>query len=165
LSAAPKGIIAMSNEHDEFSSLIRNLRRGWDNVNAVRDELEQRAKQVFTPIEGYLTRMNQALHAVGASVEIDATWAHLADQKLRRVAKVTGTDLTQQLSLDFTVQGTQIFYHNRSYEHLSEIDALKRVIRHETERFLMPRLTSRRIEQAIEQLENVLLNPASRDKI
>jgi uncharacterized protein YhaN len=155
----------MSNEHDEFSSLIRNLKQRWDNVDAARDALEQRAKQVFAPIEDYLTRMNQALHAVGASVEIDAKWEHLADQELRRVAKMTATEPTQQLPLDFTVQGSRIFYHNRSYQFLSEIDALKRVICHEAEQFLKPRLTSRGIEQATEQVENALLEPASRDKM
>jgi hypothetical protein len=75
------------------------------------------------------------------------------------------TEHTQQLSLDFTVQGSEIFYHNRSYQLLSEIDTLKRVIRHEVEQFLKPRLTSRGIVQATEQVENALSKPASRDKI
>jgi hypothetical protein len=88
-----------------------------------------------------------------------ARWEHLADQKLRRVAKVTATEPTQQLSLDFTVQGAQILYHNRSYQVFSEIEALKRVIRHEAEQFLKPRLTSRGIEHATEQDENVLKKP------
>ena len=152
----------MSNEHDEFASLIRNLKQTWDNVDAARDGLEQRAKQVFAPIEDYLTRMNQVLRTVGASVEIDARWEHLADQKLRRVAKVLVTEHTQQLPLDFTVQGAEISYHNRSYRRRFEIDALKRVIRHEVERFLKPRLTSRGI--ATEQVEDVLLKPTSREK-
>jgi hypothetical protein len=37
----------MSHEHNEFSSLIRNLKQRWDNEDAARDELEQRAKQIF----------------------------------------------------------------------------------------------------------------------
>jgi hypothetical protein len=136
----------MSKEHDEFSSLIRNLKQRWDNVDEARDRLEQRAKQVFAPIEDYLARMNQVLYTVGASVEVDARWEHLADQKLRRVARVLVTEHTQQLSLDFMVQGSEIFYHNRSFQRLSEIDALKRLIRHEVERFLKPRFKLRGIE-------------------
>jgi hypothetical protein len=138
----------MSHEHNEFSSLIRNLKQRWDNEDAARDGLEQRAKQIFleerasqifAPIEDYLTRLDKALHAVGASVEIDAKWEHLADQRLRRVAKVTSPEPTQQLPLDFTIQGASILYHDRRYRLSREIETLMLVITYKVEQFLKPR--------------------------
>jgi hypothetical protein len=95
----------MSHEH----SRIRHLKQRWDDEDAMRDELERRAKQmfleeqanqIFAPIGDYLTRLDKVLRAAGASVEIDAMWEHLSDQRLRRVARVTSTEPTQQLPLD-----------------------------------------------------------------
>jgi hypothetical protein len=39
-------------------------------------------------------RMNQAVHTVGATVEIDPRWESLGDQKIRRTARVTSTKLS-----------------------------------------------------------------------
>jgi hypothetical protein len=58
----------MSHEH----SRIRHLKQRWDDEDAVRDELERRAKQmfleeqanqIFAPIEDYLTRLDKVLRA------------------------------------------------------------------------------------------------------
>ena len=38
------------------------------------------------------------LHAVGASVQINAVWEHLGDQRLGRAAKVTSNDPNRQHS-------------------------------------------------------------------
>jgi hypothetical protein len=82
----------MSHKH----SRIRHLKQRWDDEDAVRDELERRAKQmfleeqanqIFAPIGDYLTRLDKVLRAAGASVEIDAMWEHLGDQRLRRVSE------------------------------------------------------------------------------
>jgi hypothetical protein len=81
----------MSPEDDEFSSLVRNVKQAWETKDTARDELEQQAQQIFAPIDDYLKRMNQALHAVGAIVQIDTKWQSMADQTLHRVAKVTST--------------------------------------------------------------------------
>ena len=128
----------MSPEDDEFSSLVRNVKQAWETKDTARDELEQQAQQIFAQIDDYLKRMNQALHAVGAIVQIDTKWQSMADQTLHRVAKVTSTKLSQQLNLDFTTQGSRIFYHSKSYQCPNEIDALKQDINHEVERFLKP---------------------------
>jgi hypothetical protein len=134
----------MSHEH----SRIRHLKQRWDDEDAVRDELERRAKQmfleeqanqIFAPIGDYLTRLDKVLRAAGASVEIDAMWEHLGDQRLRRVARVTSTEPTQQLPLDLTIQGASIFYRDRLYRFSHDIEALIRVITREVEQFLKPR--------------------------
>ena len=134
----------MSYEH----SRIRNLKQRWDDEDAVRDQQEQRAKQmfleeqankIFAPIEDYLTRLDKVLRAVGASVEIDAKWGNLGDQRLRRVAKVTSTEPTQQRPLDFTIQGASILYRDRPYRFPGEIEAFIRVITCEVEQSLQPR--------------------------
>jgi hypothetical protein len=72
-------------------------------------------------------------------------------QAWREIAGRSRFERTQQLPLDFTVHGAQIVYQNRSYQFLSEIEALKRAICHEAQQFLTPRLTSLGIEQATEQ--------------
>jgi hypothetical protein len=83
----------MSEEH----ARIRHLKEQWDDEDAMRDERERRARQlvleehanqIFAPIEDFLARLDKVLRAVGGSVEIDARWEHLGDQKLRRVATV-----------------------------------------------------------------------------
>jgi hypothetical protein len=100
----------------------------WDAEDAERDRLEQRRKEIFlegnasktfAPIEDVLMRLDKVLNAIGASVEIDAAWEHLGDQKLRRCARVRSTQPPQQLLLVFTVQGHRVFYHDRILSILS----------------------------------------------
>jgi hypothetical protein len=83
--------------------------------------------------------LDKVLRAAGASVEIDAMWEHLGDQRLRRVARVTSTEPTQQLPLDLTIQGASIFYRDRLYRFSHDIEALIRVITREVEQILKPR--------------------------
>ena len=134
----------MNDEH----SRIRTLKQRWDEENASREKQEERtkqifledeAKQTFAPIEDYLTRLGKVLAAAGASVEIDTTWQHLADQKLRRVAKISSSEPTKQLPLDFTIQGVSIFYRDKSYRFASGTGALIQVITADVEQFLTPR--------------------------
>ena len=138
----------MNQEQDEYHALIRSLKQRWDDEDAARDELERRAKeifledqanQIFAPIEHYLTRLDKVLHAVGASVQIDAVWQHLGDRRLGRAAKVTSSDPNRQHSLDFTIQGVSILFRDRSYSFSYGIRSLIRVITREVEQFLTPR--------------------------
>jgi hypothetical protein len=131
----------MNQEH------ARRLNQQWDDKDAERDERERRARelfleehasQTFAPIEGFLTSLDKVLRAVGGSVEIDATWEHLGDRKLRRVAKVTFTEPKQQLHLDLIVQEATIFYHDTPYRFSHGIEALIFAITREVERFLKP---------------------------
>jgi hypothetical protein len=128
----------MSNDNDEFSSLIHNVQQARQNKEMPSDLLEEQAKRVFQPIKEYLMRMNQAVHTVGATVEIDPRWEPLGDQKLRRTARVTSTKLSRPLSLDFTLQGALILLGNKTYEYPHQIEALKHEIRGQVEQFLMP---------------------------
>jgi len=84
----------MKDEH----SRIRTLKQRWDDEDAARDKQEERAQQIFleeeanqtfAPIEGYFTRLSKVLSAAGVSVEIDTTWQHLGDRRLRPVGKIT----------------------------------------------------------------------------
>ena len=50
--------------------------------------LEQEANELFAPLENYLTKLEKVLHQANAAVEIDPTWEHLEERKLRRTAKV-----------------------------------------------------------------------------
>ena len=134
-----KKSIVMGNDNDEFSSLIRNVQQArQDKEKQQRDLLEEQARQVFQPIKEYLIRMNQAVHTVGATVEIDPIWEPLGDQKLRRTARVTSTKLSRLLPLDFTLQGALILLGNKTYQYPHQIEALKHEIRHQVEQFLMP---------------------------
>ena len=126
----------MSGENDEFSSLIRNVRQ-VQNKEKQSDLLEEQAKQVFQPIKEYLMRMNQALHTVGATVEIDPRWEPLGDQKLRRTARVASTKLSRPLPLDFKLQGALISLGNETYQYPHQIEALKQDIQRQVERFLV----------------------------
>jgi hypothetical protein len=126
---------------------IRHLKQQWDDEDAMRDERDRRAKQlfleehanlIFAPIEDYLTRLDKVLRAVGGSVEIDAMWEHLGDRRLRRVAKVTSTESTQQLPVDFTIQEATIFYRDTPYRFSHGIEALIFAITREVERVLQP---------------------------
>jgi hypothetical protein len=125
----------------------RRLNQQWDDKDAERDERERRARQlfleehanqIFAPIEDFLTRLDKVLRAAGGSVEIDATWEHLGDRKLRRVAKVTSTKPKQQLHLDLIVQEATIFYHDTPYRFSHGIEALILAITGEVEGFLKP---------------------------
>jgi hypothetical protein len=138
----------MGNEQDGYHSVIRRLRQRWDDEDAERDRVERRTKeifleghasQIFAPIEDYLTRLDKVLHAFDASVEIDAAWEHLGDQKVRRAARVKSTEPTQQLSLAFTIQGASILYHDRSYQFSQDTEALILVITYEVKQFLKQR--------------------------
>ena len=133
----------MSEEH----ARIRHLKKQWDDEDAMRDERERRARQlvleehanqIFAPIEDFLMRLDKVLRAVGGSVEIDAMWEHLGDQKLRRVAKVTSTKSKQQLPIDLTIQEATIFYHDTPYRFSHGIEALIFAITQDVERFLKP---------------------------
>jgi hypothetical protein len=130
----------MNNEH----SRIRHLNRRWNEEDAARDKLEEQAKrkfleqeanQIFAPIENYLTRLAEVLRTAGASVEVDARWEHLGDQKLRRIVKVSSSESAEQLPLDFTIQGASIFYRDKRYRFLREIEALMRVFTSDVEQF------------------------------
>jgi hypothetical protein len=131
---------AMSHEH----SHIQRLKHRWDQEDAERDELEEQARrkfleqeanQIFSPIENYLTKLAEVLRTAGASVEVDARWGYLGDQKLRRIAKVSSSESAQQLPLTFTIQGASIFYRRKRYHFLREIDALMPVITSDVEQF------------------------------
>jgi hypothetical protein len=128
-------------------SHVRTLKQKWHEEDAIREEQEQRAKrtfleneanQTFAPIQDYLTRLGKVLSAAGASVEIDTTWEHFADQKLHRVATVTSANPAQQLPLDFTIQGVSIFYRGKPYRFGSGIGALILAVTTEVEQFLTP---------------------------
>jgi hypothetical protein len=131
----------MNNEH----SHVRSLKQRWDEEDAARDKQEERAQQIFleeeanqtfASIENYFTRLSKVLSAAGASVEIDTTWQHLGDRRLRRVVKVTSSNPLQRLPLDFTIQGVSIFYRNRRYSFPSGIEALIPVITSDVEQFI-----------------------------
>jgi hypothetical protein len=134
----------MSQEH----ARIRHLKQQWDDEDAARAELERQAQrsfleeqanQLFAPIEDFLTRLDKVLRTVGGSVEIDGIWEHLGDGRLRRKAKVTSTEPTQQLSVDFTIQGARIFYRDAFYQFSHGTEALIGTIAREVEQFLKPK--------------------------
>src|SRR6516165_4555109 len=89
--------------NDEPAS-TRCLKQRWDEKDAARDKQEERAQQAFleaeanhtfAPIEDFLIRLSKVLSAGGASVEIDTTWQHLGERRLRRVAKVISPNRRQ----------------------------------------------------------------------
>src|SRR4030095_11762847 len=101
-----KAATAMSDKRDESYSGVRNLKQRWEDEDAARDGLEQqkkqlfveeKASQIFAPIEDYRRRLDKVLSSVHASVKIEATWEHLADRRLRRVVTVTATEPWKQL--------------------------------------------------------------------
>jgi hypothetical protein len=109
---------------DEHSG-IRDLKHRWDEEDKTRYELErqaqrafleQEANELFAPLENYLTRLDKVLHQANAAVEIDPTWEHLDERKLRRTAKVILRETAQHLPLDLTIdchQGAMCaFVHN-----------------------------------------------------
>ena len=56
----------MGNEQDEYHSAIRRLKKRWDYEDAERHSVERRTQE-----KDYLTRLDEVLRALGASVEID----------------------------------------------------------------------------------------------
>ena len=121
----------------------RTLKQRWDEEDAARDEQEERAQQTFleveanqtfAPIEAFLIRLSKVLSAAGASMEIDTTWEHLGERRLRRVAKVIAPDPLHRLPLDFTIHGVTIFYRRFA----SGTEALIMAITADIERFLTP---------------------------
>ena len=133
----------MSDEH----SPIRALKQRWDEKDAARDKQEERAQQAFleaeanhtfAPIENFLIRLSKVLSAAGASMEIDTTWEHLGERRLRRVAKVISPDSLHRLPLDFTISAASIFYCDKVYRFASGAEALILAITADVERFLTP---------------------------
>src|SRR5436305_13886419 len=104
---------------NEERASTRTLKQKWDEEDAARDKQEERAQQTFleaeanqtfAPIEEFLMRLNKALSAAVASVEIDTIWQHLGDRRLRRVARISSFDPLRQLRLEFTIHAVSIFY-------------------------------------------------------
>jgi hypothetical protein len=134
---------AMNDEHLP----IRALKQKWDEEDAERATQEARAQQLFleaeanrtfAPIEDFLVRLREVLSGAGASVEIDTTWQHLADRRLRLVATVVSSNPPQRLPLDFTIHGVSIIFHDKVFRFDSGIAALILAITAEVEQFLAP---------------------------
>ena len=132
--------------NDEPAS-TRTLKQRWDEKDAARDKQEERAQQAFleaeanhtfAPIEDFLIRLNKVLSAAGASVEIDTSWEHLGERRLRRVARVISSNPPQELALDFTIHAASIFYCDKIYRLATGIEALILAITADVERFLTP---------------------------
>jgi hypothetical protein len=130
---------------DEHSPRIRHLKHRWDEEDKTRDELErqerrafleQEANELFAPLENYLTRLDKVIHEANAALEIDPTWEHLDERKLRRTAKVILGETAQQLPLDLTIEGVTIFYRNRPYRFTRAIEALIPIITSDIEQFI-----------------------------
>jgi hypothetical protein len=129
---------------DEHSG-IRDLKHRWDEEDKTRDELERQAKQafleqeaneLFAPLQNYLTRLDKVLHQANAAVEIDPTWQHIDERKLRRTAKVILRETAEHLSLDLTIDGVTILYRNRPYRFTRAIEALIPVLNSDIEQFI-----------------------------
>jgi len=125
----------------------RNLKQKWDEQDAARDKQEERAQQAFleaeanytfAPIEDFLIRLSKVLRAAGALMEIDTTWEHLGERRLRRVAKVISANPLHRLPLDFTINAASIFYRDKVYRLATGIEALIMAITADVERFLTP---------------------------
>jgi hypothetical protein len=132
--------------NDEPAS-TRTLKERWDEKDAARDKQEERAQQAFleaeanhtfAPIEEFLMRLSKVLGAAGASVEIDTTWEHLGERRLRRIARVIFSNPPQELPLDFTINAASIFYCDKVYRLATGIEALILTITADVERFLTP---------------------------
>jgi hypothetical protein len=132
--------------NDEPTS-TRNLKQRWDEEDAARDKQEERAQQAFleaeanitfAPIEDFLIRLSKVLSAAGALMEIDTTWEHLGERRLRRVARVISSDSLHRLPLDFTISAASIFYCDKVYRLATGIEALILAITADVERFLTP---------------------------
>ena len=129
----------------------RSLKQRWDEEDKARDKQEERAQQAFleeeanktfAPIEGFLIRLSKVLSAAGASMEIDTTWQHLGERRLRRGAKIISSNPPQELPLDFTINAASIFYCDKVYRLATGIEALILAITADVERFLTPHRTA-----------------------
>ena len=136
--------------NDEPAS-ARTLKQRWDEKDAARDKQEERAQQAFleaeanhtfAPIEEFLMRLSKVLGAAGASVEIDTTWEHLGERRLRRVAEIISSDSLHRLPLDFTINAASIFYGDKVYRLATGIKALISVVTADVEQFLTPNRTA-----------------------
>jgi len=136
--------------NDEPTS-TRNLKQRWDEEDAARDKQEKRAQQAFleaeanqtfAPIEEFLTRLSKVLSAAGALMDIDTTWEHLGERRLRRVATVISPDSLHRLPLDFTIHAASIFYCDKVYRLATGTEALILAITADVERFLTPNRTA-----------------------
>ena len=125
----------------------RTLKHRWDEKDVARDKQEERAQQAFleaeanhtfAPIEDFLIRLSKVLSAAGASMEIDTTWQHLGERRLRRGAKIISSNPPQELALDFTINAASIFYCDKVYRFATGIEALIHAITADIERFLTP---------------------------
>ena len=123
----------------------RTLKQRWDEEDAARDKQEKRAQQTFleveanqtfAPIEEFLIRLSKVLSAAGASMEIDTTWEHLGERRLRRVGKIISSNPPQELALDFTINAASIVYREKVYRLATGIEALILAITADVERFL-----------------------------
>jgi hypothetical protein len=137
----------MSDKH----SPIRALKQKWEEEEAARDKQEERAQQAFleaeanqtfAPIEDFLIRLSKVLSAAGASVEIDTTWQHLGERRLRRVAMVMFANPPRRLPLDFTIYAASVFYCDKVYRLATGIEALIHALTADVERFLTPNRTA-----------------------
>ena len=71
-------------------------------------------------------------------MEIDTTWEHLGERRLRRVAEIISSDSLHRLPLDFTISAASIFYRDKVYRLATGIEALILAITADIERFLTP---------------------------
>ena len=135
----------VSSRMSDAHSHIRHLKHRWDLEDSARDKLErearqafleQEANQLFAPIETYLSKLDKILQAAKALVEIDPTWKHLGDQRLRRSARLIFGASAQHLLLDFTIEGVTVSYRNTPYRFTRGIEALVAVITSDVEDFI-----------------------------
>jgi hypothetical protein len=75
-------------------------------------------------------------------MEIDTTWEHLGERRLRRVAKVISSDSLRRLPLDFTINAASIFYCDKVSRLATGIEVLIHAIAADVERFLTPHRTA-----------------------
>jgi hypothetical protein len=71
-------------------------------------------------------------------MEIDTTWEHCGERRLRRVAKIISSNPPQELALDFTINAASIFYCDKVYRLATGTEALIMAITADIERFLTP---------------------------
>jgi hypothetical protein len=142
---AKKPSTALSQEHDV--GVKWKTKRGWRVSHPLRREmsesdrqsglfLEQEANELFAPVENHLTRLGRILHEANAVVEINPTWEHFGEQKLRRAARVIFGGAAEFLPLYFTIERVIIFYRDRHYRFTSGIEALIPVITSDVEQFI-----------------------------
>ena len=107
------------NQHPAYLSFERQ----WDGEDAARDT----GTISETIVPGRTRKLNIcADRGLLDEAVLSASWRrrigrdisqveHLGDQKLSRVAKVTSTAFTRQMTIDLTIQGARIFYRDTPY--------------------------------------------------